>query len=170
MHIFLPPGVSLTVQRAFSNLNQEIGDVYSLDNIIGYVERWRQKPIRIENDQMPPDMTGYTISLLDCDLICKCPWLDALLERRTILHELAHLILNHIPPQPKDTKATLYATFIRRRDRYNSVAHCLYRQRIYEATTRNPQEQDAELLAILISKGIRRYEMQTPIIARMLHG
>ena len=168
--MLLPPSISLAVQRAFSNFNQEMGDVYPLDSVVGYAERWRQKPIRIENDQMPPGMTGYTVSLLDCDLICKCPGLDALLEQRTVLHELAHLILYHIPSQPKETKVIPYATFIKRRDRSDSAAHCLYRQRIYAATTRNPQEQDAEVLAILINKGIRRYEMQTPLIARMLHG
>ncbi|HEU4327420.1 MAG TPA: hypothetical protein VFS21_30055 [Roseiflexaceae bacterium] len=162
--------VSIEVQRAIWNICQELGNAYSLDDIIGYTERWRQKLIRIENDRMPLDMTGYAVALLDCDLICKCPRLDALLERRTVLHELAHLILNHIPPHPKGAETLSYATFVQQRDRHIQAEHCLYRQRVHGVIERIPREQDAEVLAILLNKGIRKYEAQTPLLAQMLHG
>lgn len=46
----LPEGVTIPLRRLIFDLGK---DRFSINDIIGYIERSRQKPLRIEEDDMP---------------------------------------------------------------------------------------------------------------------
>jgi hypothetical protein len=83
----LSPGVHIPLLQVIT----ELGKIpFSFDDLVGYIERLRQKDMRIEEDWMPVGMTGYAVALRDCDLICTRPGLSPLQNRIAQLHEMAH--------------------------------------------------------------------------------
>jgi hypothetical protein len=107
------------------------------------VEKCRQKTLYFEPDTMPAPMTGYCIALRDVDLICVHPYLDSVLTMVVKLHELAHLLLNHLPKWADGTKTPSYSSFVNYRDHFHSSLHYRIRQE-------SAKEQAAEVLATLL--------------------
>lgn len=161
-----PPSLPSSIARPFLRLTLELGDTYSLSQLIGYVERWRGKPLRIEEDQMPPTMTGYSVALKDCDLIATHPRLSASQKRTTLLHEIAHFILGHIPLLSAGPATLPYEAFTERRDRFENV---LSRQRIFDSYA-DLVEQDAETLARLCLQAVLHYERALSALSIDIYG
>lgn len=158
--------LSSNVSKTFNTITIVLGTSFSLRQLVRYVESWRQKILHIEPDVMPPGMTGYCVALLDLDLICVRSDLDAVLERISILHELAHFLLGHIEQFSKGEKTPSYRSFIQRRDQETLI----YRKRFFDALHYVDREQDAEALATLLFECIQRYENDLPDIIKNLHG
>jgi hypothetical protein len=57
----------------------------------------RGKYVKIDQESLHGDTTGFCIALSDCDLIRTCSDADDLLVEWTIIHELCHLYVNHVP-------------------------------------------------------------------------
>lgn len=74
------------------------------------VSSTRGKLIRFDQHPLHGAMTGLCIALADCDLIRTCSDADALLTEWTMIHELCHLYLNHLPQVSLDLD---YPTFQR---------------------------------------------------------
>jgi hypothetical protein len=152
------------VERVFATITHTYGATFSLSDIIRLIEHQRGKPLRVEDDRMPVGMTAYCIALQDVDLICTRARMDPLLRRVAQLHEMAHLLLGHVPQLPYGSQTATYAEFVRRRALEDAGQHA--RLAAYDA----PREHAAETLATLLLDGIRQHELSVPPIARLLHG
>jgi hypothetical protein len=116
--------ISPLVLLQFYKITAELGEVFSFDALCGYVERWRQKRLRIEADQMPVGMSGYSVALRDCDLICFRPGLTRTQRLATRLHEICHLIRGDVPFLSAGERTQPYQQFIKQRDRLALVEPC----------------------------------------------
>jgi hypothetical protein len=152
------------VQRAFNTVVQALGDTFSFSALINFIELYRNKPLRIEEDAMPVPMTGYCLALQDMDLICTRPGMDDILTRSVQLHEIAHLLLGHLPTLSQGDATLAYAAFRRQRDLGNALWRSLVDA--YEA----PHERAAETLGTLLLECILRDEIVVPRLARDLYG
>jgi hypothetical protein len=132
------------VQQVFIQLTANGNAELTFDRLREDVECYRNKPLLIEVDTMPVSMSGYVVGLKDVDLICTNPDLDDLLTSLTILHELAHLRLNHVPKLSNGPSTPTYDEFIRHRD--PKYAFLRSHSNGFEDVT----EGDAELLATLL--------------------
>ena len=159
---------SLTLD-IFAKVTHEIGNHFALTHLIGYTERWRQKMLRIEADQMPPEMTAYAVSLADCDLVCTHPALSTTQRQVAILHEIAHLIRFDIPRVPPSDKLT-YQLFIQRRDRHRDTLTdpIIHRRSRFFNRADDPREASAERLARMFMHCIVTYEASD--IANRVYG
>ena len=151
------------IQRVFDAIASALGESFSQKTVIALIELWRGKPIRIETDRLPVAMSGYCLGLYDVDLICTRHGLDSLLTQFVELHELAHLILGHVPLLSDGESTPTYGVFLQRRRRQS--AH--YRS---PTTYDSDQEHDAETLATLLFNHLQQQETAIPDIARCLHG
>lgn len=113
---------------------------------------------------MPVPMTGYCLALQDMDLICTRPGMDDILTRSVQLHEIAHLLLGHLPTLSQGDATLAYAAFRRQRDLGNALWRSLVDA--YEA----PHERAAETLGTLLLECILRDEIVVPRLARDLYG
>lgn len=159
----LPEGVITPLRRLLLELGK---DVFSFNDIIGYIERKRQKHLRIEEDNMPAGMTGYAIGLRDCDLICTRRNLSEAQRLVTQLHEMAHFIRGDIPILSGGEKTTTYDKFIYQRDRHQLLTP---RERIFEMYV-TTQEHDTELLARILLQFVRSSERDMPPSAQQLYN
>jgi hypothetical protein len=162
--IVLPPDAS--AQRSFLRAVNELGEHFAFRDLIGYVERWREKQLRIETDRMPVDMTGYAIALRDCDLICTLSGLSEIQRRTTQLHEIGHLVMGHIPYLSHGPTTPSYPVFVRRRDRHR---HVLSRQRFFDSYA-DPRERSAESFARLCLHAILIHERSVPQVIIDIYG
>jgi hypothetical protein len=152
------------VERVFTGITHTYGVAFSFPAIITLIECQRGKPLRLEQDWMPVGMTGYCIALQDADLICTRTGMVPLLRQVAQLHEMAHLLLGHVPQLPFGSQTATYAEFARHRALEGTLHHA--RLAAYDT----PREQAAETLATLLLDGIRKYEETVPTVARLLHG
>lgn len=160
--ILLPTNLRPSIGTPLLRLIKELEKIpFSFDDIIGYIERQRQKELRIEEDKMPAGMTGYAVALLDCDLICTRPGLSPTQKRAAKLHEMSHFIRGDIALFSNGKKTPMYKRFIYLRDRYSIVES---RQRFFDMYT-SPKEKDTEELARILLQYIIKHESLTPTIA-----
>jgi len=159
----LPEGVATPLGRLLLELGK---DMFSVNDIIGYIERKRQKALRIEEDDMPAGMTGYAVGLRDCDLICTRRSLSETQKLVTRLHEMAHFIRGDIPLLSAGADTVVYEQFILSRDRHRLIET---RERIF-GMYHTPQEKNTELLARILLQRIREHERNMPPSARQMYS
>lgn len=153
----------------FTKVTEEIGEHFALAHLIGYTERWRQKTLRIENDQMPPEMTAYAVSLADCDLVCTHPALSTTQRQMAILHEIAHLIRFDIPRSPGSAQLTYQAFVQRREQQARATADTIMHRRLrFFNRYDDPREASAECLARMFMQCMVNYEASG--IAKRVYG
>jgi hypothetical protein len=161
--------VPASVQEAYSKFITEIEtDIFSFNDIVRYIERWRGKKIRFEFDSsMPPGLTGYCIALKDCDLVCTLKGSGQVHGLYVRLHEISHLMLNHIEKFPDGRRTPTYAVFMRRCRDYKDG---FFQQRLHGVLSEESLELDAEILARILIAGIKRHQESTPRIINLIHG
>jgi hypothetical protein len=165
--VILPDELSESVQAALHRLFDEIGELFSMNQLIGYLVRWRDKPLRIEEDTMPPGITGYSVALRDCDLIATRRGLTKTQRQVTQFHELGHFVKGDMPLLSKGQRTTTYKTFITKRDRHNIVTS---RNRFFDSYD-NASEYDAECLARIFMQIINLHAKQSnQILSDVLEG
>jgi hypothetical protein len=141
--VILPDELSESVQDALRRLFDEIGELFSMDQLIGYLVRWRGKELRIEEDIMPPGITGYSVALRDCDLIATRRGLTKTQRQVTQFHEIGHFVKGDMPLLSRGEQTTVYRKFITQRDRHAFVTS---RNRFFDSYD-DHLEYDAECLA-----------------------
>lgn len=152
------------VQRMFRAITTVLGDTFAFAALVTLTELWRGKPLRIEDDVMPAAMSGYCVALQDVDLICVRQGLDPILRRSVQLHEIAHLLLGHLPQMSSGLTTPPYRVFVQRRDLSAAL------QRAYVGAYAEPDEHAAETLGTLLFECLLREERAMPAPARGLYG
>lgn len=153
--------VSEQVQRVFRLVVRHLGETFSLQDLTLFVASSRGKPLYFEQQRTPMAISGYCLALQDIDLIVTRIGMDEFLARATQLHEIAHLLLRHLPLHSEGTETPTYEEFQRA---WNS--RMLSRDNQYD----DPQEQDAETLATLLMQCIERQEASLPEVAKDIYG
>lgn len=156
--------VAINVEHMLTAISTVLGDTFSFDALVTFTELWRRKPLRIEEDQMPIAMSGYCVALQDVDLICVRKGMDSILSRSVQLHEIAHLLLGHLPQLSLGPATPPYHVFVQRRD----LGAVLNRSHVLAYA--EPHEHDAETLGTLMFECILREETAVPPLARDLYG
>ncbi|GAC1554657.1 MAG: hypothetical protein NVS2B7_30640 [Herpetosiphon sp.] len=150
------------VRHALAELLRLLGPTFTLETLLARLSLWRNnQPLRIETDRMPVGLTGYIISLQDCDLICTRSGLDPVRRLSVTLHEVAHLLLGHVALHQGQRSVATYAEFIRAHD----LTHAACRGDRQHRNDR--REQLAEALATMLMEIITDGEM---LFARDLFG
>lgn len=133
--------------------NVDPNQLRSLKDIITQVTAQRGKPIYIADDaRMPLGVTGACIALADCDLIYLRKTLDPIRKCFVLLHECAHLLLDHLPLQCWGKETPTYTQF-------SATSHTLaiyprmYRRTMIQVDTA-AHEIEAESLAASLFAGL----------------
>lgn len=144
----MPHPLPANVVQVLSDVSRLLGKSFPFEALCDRVSNWRDNhPIRIEVDRkMPKEVSGYIVPLADCDLICVRPGVDDIAWLGIALHELAHLMLAHVPLCKGHPEIVTYKQFIRRRD--FTVAYCRGGDSDGKMTWQN--EQEAEILAAVL--------------------
>lgn len=160
------------VQQAFRQVVEELSEIFSFQQFLASVISWRQKDIRIEHDQMPAGMTGYSIGLRDCFLVCTKPRLNPIQELVTTLHEIWHIRRGDIPLLSAGPQTPTYQLFIQRRDRHISVVSRQFRPQTdrFHHLYNIPSERLVETLARRTAHSIITYEASLHEIAKTVYG
>ncbi len=140
-----------------------LGEAFSFQTLIDFIELYRGKELRIEQELMPVALTGYGIALADVDLIRTRLGLDPILMRAVCLHEMAHFLLGHIPLQSAGSSTPTYEVFKQGYDISYAV------RRDHAAAYDSPQERGAETLATLLLQCITKEQMTVPLLIRELY-
>ncbi len=155
--------ISDSVQNVLHLIMTHLGRTFSLQELILFTAGCRGKKILFERKKVPVAITGYCLALQDVDLIVTRAGMDEILSRATELHEIAHLLLRHLPSLSYGPATPTYAAF---RDFANPPDGTFHRDNRYD----DPREQDAELLATLLLDCIARKEGSSPEIVKDIHG
>lgn len=156
--------VTHEVQRVFDLLRGVLTDTFSFESLANFTSLYRERPLRIEEEILPVGISGYCIALHDVDLICTRRGLDTILVTTARLHEIAHLLLGHIPTRSLGEATPSYTAFAVQRD----LRTALYRTHVSAYET--PAERAAETLATHLLKCILREQASLPPLARELYG
>lgn len=159
----MQPEVIDEVRRVFDVLRGVLSDTFSFDALANFTALYRKKTLRMEEAVLPVAITGYCIALQDVDLICTRQGLDAIHVVAVRLHEMAHLLLGHIPFH-SDTATPSYATFVP----HQNLSSTRYRVQVFAYDL--PAECAAETLATLLLKCIFREQATLPPLARKVYG
>jgi hypothetical protein len=158
------PNVTHEVHRVFDLTRAVLSDTFSFNALADFTSLCRKKPLRIEEEALPVAISGYCIALSDVDLICTRRGLDAILMATARLHEIAHLLLGHIPTFSMGDATPAYATFVHHRN----LSSVLYRA--HASAYESPCEYAAETLATLLLKCTFREQSSIPQLARELYS
>jgi hypothetical protein len=156
--------VTCEVHHVFDLTRAVLSDTFSFNALADFTALCRKKPLRIEEETLPVAITGYCVALQDTDLICTRRGLDAILTITARLHEIAHLLLGHIPALSMGAATSTYAAFMHHRD----LSSVLYRA--HASAYEVPCEYAAETLATLLLKCIFREQHSMPQLARELYS
>jgi len=158
------PDVTHEAYRVFDLTRAVLSDTFSFDALADFASLCRKKPLRIEDEVLPVAITGYCIALRDVDLICTRRGLDAILMGAARLHEIAHLLLGHIPSLSMGDATPSYEEFVHHRN----MDPAFYRAHIsaYEL----PSEYAAETLATLLLKCTFREQHSMPRLVREFYS
>lgn len=162
---------NVQVQQAFQQVVEELGEIFSFREFLASVISWRQKDIRIEDDQMPPGMTGYSIGLYDCFLVCTQPGLNSTQKLVTTLHELWHIRRGDVPLLSAGPQTPTYQVFIQRRDRHTSVVSRQFKPQLhrFHYMYNSPNERLVETLARRTTHAIITHETSIHEIAKTVY-
>ena len=160
----MQPDVTHEVHRVFDLARGVLSDTFSFNALADFTALCRKKPLRIEEETLPVAITGYCVALRDVDLICTRRGLDAILVVTARLHEIAHLLLGHIPSFSMGDATPSYAAFVHHRD-LRSVFY-----RAHASAYESPSEYAAETLATLLLKCTFREQNSMPQLARELYS
>ncbi len=152
-----------SVGNALHLVRSHLGKTFSLQELLLFTAGCRGKKLLCEQKKLPMAITGYCLALQDVDLIVTRTGMDEILSRATQLHEVAHLLLRHLPSLSYGPTTPTYMAF---QDFANLPSGAFHRDSGYN----DPREQDAELLATLLLDCITRKESSLPEIAKDIHG
>ncbi len=155
--------ISNSVQNVLHLVMTHLGRTFSLQELVLFTAGCRGKKILFEQKSIPVGVTGYCLALQDLDLIVTRAGMDEILSQATQLHEIAHLLLRHLPTLSYGPSTPTYAAF---RDFENPQDGIVHRDGGYD----DPREQDAELLATLLLDCITRKESSLPEIVKDICG
>lgn len=113
--------VHAEIERVFLAIVCALDEEFSLTTLCDLVQLWRGKALRIETDQLDPGTTGCCLALQDVDLIYTQRGIDSILMQIAILHEIAHLILGHVPLLANGEGTPAYDVFVQRRERTTTM-------------------------------------------------
>ena len=156
--------VSDEVQRTAQRIFAHLGRAFSFEALTLLTEGCRVKRLRFEQIRTPLAITGCCVALQDVDLIITQMGMDEILTQTAKLHEIAHLLLGHVPRFSDGPSTSTYEEFQHHRE----LKHSVYRthRTIYD----DCREQDAETLATLLLDGISQGETLLPKSAEDVHG
>lgn len=152
--------ISDEVKRVFRLIVGTLGRSFSFEELILFTAACRGKALRFEQNPLPIALSGYCLALQDVDLIVTRKGLDSILLQAVKLHEMAHLLLRHLPAFSNGPTTPTYAAFVS----HEQPQPLLWRNSSYN----DPQEQDAELLATLLLDCIRQQGFSE--VARDIYG
>jgi hypothetical protein len=154
--------ISDEVKRVFELIVRHLGRTFSLDELILFAAGCRGKSLLFEQKPMPVALSGYCLALKDVDLIVTRKNLDGILTQAVKLHEIAHLLLRHLPALSDGPATPTYAAF----QSHEPSRSLVSRNLSYD----DPREQDAELLATLLLDCISRQGDAFSEVARDIYG
>lgn len=169
-HLALNP-----IARIFAQVQQELGLSPTFQALILLIASCRGKPLRLVQRPLRPGLTAFCIALSDADLVCVCADAEEPLAQHSIFHELAHLLLGHLPlvsmPQPSADFLALSSQEL----------DLLYRQHRalchggadisitdQESAFTTPQEHAADLLATYIGEYLDHCATTIPPLAMLM--
>ncbi len=156
--------VSDEVQRTYHRIFAHLGRAFSFEELTLLTEGCRVKRLRFEQERTPLAITGCCVALQDVDLIITRMGMDEILTQTAKLHEIAHLLLGHVPRFSDGSSTPTWEEFQHRRESKNIV------YRTHRTIYDDPREQDAETLATLLLDCISRKETVVPESAEDIHG
>jgi hypothetical protein len=158
--------ISGDVQRTYRLVVGHLGSAFSFQTLTLFTEGCRVKPLHFEQERTPPAITGWCVALKDMDLIITRMGMDEILMQTVKLHEIAHLLLGHVPRFSGESSSSTptYEEFRRCREAKQRV------YRSHDAMYDDRREQDAETLATLLLNCIRQAETLLPESAEDVHG
>ena len=146
------------VERTLDLVVDHLGAAFSFDHLTLFTATCRNKVLKFEQDLMPVGITGCCIALADTDLIVTRRSLDKILTQTVKLHEIGHLLLQHVPILAMGQATPSYALFKQRRPELK--VGVIYRSHI--SAYRVAQEFAAETFATALLECILRYETSMP--------
>lgn len=165
--------ISPLVQRTFAALAAALDDTFSLKLLQELIQLTRGKSLRWVEAALPVAVSGCCLALRDVDLICLRAGLDSYLKQMTSLHELAHLLLGHVPLYA-DGEGTRTSQDIHETTSNRSLPDAPtmldLRSLVLVTGYEAEQEYDAEMLATLLYERIEQQQAMVPLSARHLHG
>lgn len=156
--------VSDEVQRTYKLVVDQLGEAFSFKTLTLLIETLRNKRLHFEQERTPLAIAGYCVALQDVDLIVTRMGMDEILTQTVKLHEIAHLLLRHVPRFSDGPSTPTYKQFQYRR----APKHSVYRA--HSTMYDDHREQDAETLATLLLDCINREETSPPKSAEDVHG
>lgn len=157
--------ISDEVRRVFALVVQYLGESFSLQELTLFTGGCRGKTLLVEQMTIPVSLSGYCLALQDVDLVVTREGMDTILTQVATLHEIAHLLLRHIPLCSDGSETPTYATFQGHYERYQ---HVVYRDN--GSRYDDPHEQDAETLATLLLGCISHTGDTFSEVARDIYG
>jgi hypothetical protein len=156
--------VSDDVHRTYNLVVGHLGRAFSFEALTLLIEILRKKSLRFEQERTSLAITGFCVALQDVDLIVTRIGLDEILTQTAKLHEIAHLLLRHVPRFSDGPSTSTYEEFRHLR----APKHNVYRahSNMYD----DHREQDAEILATLLLDCINREGTSPPKSAEDMHG
>lgn len=139
-----------TITSIITSIVKILGQDFSLNNLIEYIQRERKKKLIIINKHIHMAYPGLCMSLVDADIIIILPNLEKIGREfylQTLLHELVHVYLGHAKQSDID-----YATF---EQKLNSIPL------VHKDASGNYekfQEKIAELAGTLLKERIMQHE------------
>lgn len=70
---------------------------FGLDDLLAATERWRKRPLCIKDCPLPPEFSALWVETAKADHLVVATGLILLQREQAIVHELAHILLEHRP-------------------------------------------------------------------------
>ena len=70
---------------------------FGLEDLLAATERWRKRPLRIKDCPLPPEFSALWVETGKADHLVVATGLTSLQREQAIVHELAHILLEHQP-------------------------------------------------------------------------
>lgn len=142
------------VTHTFRLITKYLGDSFTLDEILQFVEQCRGKEVVLVEQAMPTGTTGFCFAFRDVDLIVIRQGLDPVRRVAASLHECSHFLLRHIPRVSAGPGTPSFGEFAQSNVQQHAV--CRSQETAYDA----PQEQAAETLATLLMECVEQKERE----------
>lgn len=137
------------MQTAIDDVVDALGPTFSIDQFVSYIEQCRGVRVIIEEKPFALGVFGLCFSLCDADVVRVTPGMPRQLWLITVLHELVHLLRNHL----KERFEITYEQFVQRD---TSGVSTLLRSAVGDY--KKEQEDEAETIATVFLSHVNAYE------------
>jgi|GEM_PF-2879051 len=153
--------VQAEIEAVFGAVVGELGDTFSVDDLLSFIRQYRRRPLYFRVLRTPPEWDnlewmGACFAAADQDVLIVCAELGDLLFYSTLGHESAHLLSNHV----KTLNSTV-AQFLRHPDELVPHLHLSEYDK-----PQDEQEFVAEELGILFTECLMRHACLMPDVPR----